>query len=151
MDGLIQEWVEVWQAVKLEGRRLNRSLPYALPYAFHAVPGGHIVMRSIDSIDSSLNAPNTVVEVASAVGKLRRGKASGPDGVRGEFLRDALVKVHPAEEVGGQLCTPGGPCSHCLTVCRNVVLPVLHVIINAAFTTGQYPASWFGAAVPAVF
>lgn len=40
-----------------------------------------------------MNTPITLAEVVAVFGKLSSGKAVGPDGIRGEFLRDAVVRV----------------------------------------------------------
>lgn len=94
-----------------------------------------------------LNAPVTLAEVAAVFGKLGRGKAAGPDGIRGELLRDAVVKAPGSgDQEGHDSPRAAGP-----VVYSNVLLPVVHAIVNAVFVSGRYPAAWSCAAVSAVF
>jgi hypothetical protein len=90
-----------------------------------------------------LNAPITVAEVGRVFNKLARGKAAGPDGIRGELLRDAVVGV--------ELGAPGQPGPAAVPVYRNVLLPVVHAVVQGVFATGQNPVAWSQAAVSAVF
>ena len=87
---------------------------------------------------SKLNEPIELDEMAVVFNKLKRGKAAGPDGIRAEFLKDAVVREF--EEEDG---------SH--PVFRNVLLEPVHAVINAFFESGDPPVSWSEAAISAVF
>ena len=87
---------------------------------------------------SKLNKPIQVEELAVVFNKLKRGKAAGPDGLRADFLKDAVVKEFEDEDG-----------SH--PVFRNVFLEPIHHVINAVFESGEYPVSWSQAAISAVF
>ena len=115
----------------------------ALPQGLSAIEQwcqelGDDVLLSCRRNGGVLNAPITVSEVAEVFGKLSRGRAAGPDGIRAEFLRDVVV---PAEG-----CSQGP-----VPIYRNVLLPVVHAVVGAVFASGCYPVSWSQAAISAVF
>ena len=87
---------------------------------------------------SKLNEPIELDEMAVVFNKLKRGKAAGPDGIRAEFLKDAVVREFEDEDG-----------SH--PVFRNVLLEPVHAVINAFFESGDPPVSWSEAAISAVF
>ena len=87
---------------------------------------------------SKLNDPIELDEMAVVFNKLKRGKAAGPDGIRAEFLKDAVVREFEDEDG-----------SH--PVFRNVLLEPVHAVINAFFESGDPPVSWSEAAISAVF
>lgn len=84
-----------------------------------------------------LNNAITMAEVAAALNKLKRGKAAGPDGIRAEFIKDAVVREPDVEDTG-------------VPVYRNVLLPVVHALIANVFETGTFPVGWSQAAISAV-
>jgi hypothetical protein len=94
---------------------------------------------------AGLNKPLALEEVAVVFGKLCKNKAAGPDGLRAEFLRDAVVRVQDDTRQD----QPDG--SSAVPMYRNVLLPVVHAVLNAVFVSGDYPPTWSLAAVSAIF
>lgn len=85
-----------------------------------------------------LNAPLMVGEVEMSLKKLHCGRAPGPDGLRAEHLKCAYT-----ETVVGA--------NDDKVVREYQLVPVLHLLYNALFTSGQYVREWSLASLTAVF
>ena len=90
----VHAWRTYWQTLYggqgAEHTRLPREL--AELERFCQCISDDVVLRD-RARAAVFNAPITVAEVGSVFSKLARGKAAGPDGIRGELLRDAVVGV----------------------------------------------------------
>ncbi len=87
-----------------------------------------------------LNNPIEVGEVVDVINRIKLGRAAGPDGIRAEFVKEAIVKCDFTEGQGANRPTH-----------KNVLTPVIHAVMSAVFATGTYPVCWSRAAISAVF
>jgi hypothetical protein len=90
------------------------------------------------SLEDEMSADLSVEEVEAAVRKLRYGRAVGPDGLRGEFLKGLYVKQdYWCAEKQRMLV------KHVYDTGPGSVLSDLCELLNAAFA-GSFPEEWCG-------
>jgi hypothetical protein len=91
-------------------------------------------MNSLSAVHSvghaaaaALNDDFSEHEVIMGLKKLHFGRAPGPDGLRGEFLKQAYV-LEVSDDGSSRK--------------NNVLLPVLHELYQALFSSGEYVRQW---------
>jgi hypothetical protein len=98
----VDDWKRYWSTL-FAGSRATPGLPRSVKDL------DKLCAAMVESVvrAAGLNKPLAVEEVAVVFGKLRRNKAAGPDGLRAEFLRDAVVRV----EDDSRPATSGASCA----------------------------------------
>ena len=78
--------------------------------AFHNHYGNDVASNNVNTLDQ----PITVSEIVCAINALKTGKASGPDGLIGEFYKNSIA----------------------------IIMPFLHPFFNYLFNNGLFPDEW---------
>jgi hypothetical protein len=133
----ITRWEQHWK--QLFGSGGQCSLPECGP-SVEQVMARLLAERNVSServfAAEVLNAEISQSEVLAALRKLKSGRMAGPDGMKGELLKGAYAEF--CFEDGG--------------VMREYkLLPDLHKIYSAVFSSGMVPAVWCSAFLSAVF
>ena len=142
MESLAAHWASLFKAE--EGTSLQDM--------FTSVADCVSRMAGTSSADASaveaaavLNRELTPEEVEAAVRKLKLGRMAGPDGVRGELLRE-VYKVEPVVLADGKQVW-----RHVYDLSEGSILHDVWCMFSSAFQAGMLPASWGACFVSAIF
>ena len=142
----LESLTEHWESL------LRVDTPGSLSDVYESVPRCVEALSASPASDSArrqaaaaLNSPVSIEEVEAAVRKLKLGRMAGPDGVRGELIREVYT-VEVVELPDGKVV-----CRHVYDQEEGSVLHDLTCLLRAAFEAGDVPPCWGSCFLSAVF
>ena len=142
MEDLASHWGSLYEAgdgVKLQD--MFQSVSSCVSEVCASSSASPAAVQAADVLNDQL----TLEEVEAALRKLKLGRMAGPDGLRGELLREVYT-VEPVELDDGRQVW-----RHTYDHSPGSIVHDLRLLFNTAFTSGQLPSPWGACFVSAVF
>lgn len=142
MGDLASHWGSLFEAG--EGGRLQ-DMFQSVSSCVSEVCGSSSASPDAVQAAAVLNEQLTLEEVEAALRKLKLGRMAGPDGLRGELLRQ-VYRVEPVELEDGRRVW-----RHAYDHSPGSIVHDLWLLFSKAFASGQLPTAWGACFVSAVF